>query len=42
MEKLGKGRLLGRFFATTRAKLREISERRAVGHVVNLAGCPGR
>jgi hypothetical protein len=41
--RLGKpngGRLLGRFFATTRAKLREISESPGVRYVVNLAGYP--
>ena len=42
MEKLGRGSLLGRFFATTRAKLREIAERLGVRHLVNLAGCPTR
>ena len=40
IEKLRDGRLLGRFFATTRAKLREIAERLGVQRVVNLAGCP--
>jgi hypothetical protein len=34
--------LLGRYFAATRAKLREISNRLGVRHVVNLAGCPAR
>jgi len=42
MQKLNEGRLLGRFFAATRAKLREISERLGVRHLVNLAGCPAR
>ena len=42
LEKLKGDRLLGRFFATTRAKLREISERLGVRHVVNLASCPAR
>ena len=42
LEKLKEDRLLGRFFATTRAKLREISERLGVRYVVNLAGCPAR
>ena len=40
IEKLRDGRLLGRFFATTRAKLREIAERLGLQRVVNLAGCP--
>ena len=42
LEKLKGDRLLGRFFATTRAKLREISERLGVRYVGNLAGCPAR
>jgi hypothetical protein len=42
LEKLKGDRLLGRLFATTRAKLREISERLGVRRVVNLAGCPAR
>jgi hypothetical protein len=42
MEKINADRLLGRFFATTRAKLREICERLGVRHVVNLSGCPTR
>ena len=42
LEKLNGDRLLGRFFATTRAKLHEISERLGVRYVVNLAGCPAR
>jgi hypothetical protein len=42
MERLGGDRLLGRFFASTRAKLREIGERLGVRHLVNLSGCPLR
>jgi REP element-mobilizing transposase RayT len=42
MEKLRTGSLLGRFFATTRAKLREIADRLGVRHLVNRAGCPTR
>jgi hypothetical protein len=42
LEKLKGDRLLGRFFATTRAKLREISERLGGRYVVNLTGCPTR
>jgi hypothetical protein len=42
MERLGGDRLLGRFFASTRAKLREIGERPGVRHLVNLMGCPLR
>ena len=42
MNKLRDGRLLGRFFATTHAKLREIAERLGMRRQVNLAGCPAR
>jgi hypothetical protein len=42
MERLGGGSLLGRVFATARAKLREMAERLGVRHVVNLAGFPAR
>jgi hypothetical protein len=42
MQRLNGDRLLGRFFAATRAKLREIAKRLGVRHLVNLAGCPAR
>jgi hypothetical protein len=42
IEKLRGDRLLGRFFAASRAKLREIGERLGVHHLVNLRGCPIR
>jgi hypothetical protein len=42
MERLGGDRLLSRFFASTRAKLREIGERFGVRHLVNLTGYPLR
>jgi hypothetical protein len=42
MEKLRNGRLLGRFFVTTRAKLRQIAERLGLSRPLNLAGCPVR
>jgi hypothetical protein len=42
MEKLRGDRLVGRFFAASRAKLREIAERIGVRHLVNLTGCPIR
>jgi hypothetical protein len=42
MERLRGGSLLGRVFATTGAKLREIAERLGMRHVVNLAGFPAR
>jgi ribosomal protein S14 len=34
--------LLGLFFASSRAKLREIAERLGVRRLANLAGCPAR
>jgi hypothetical protein len=42
LEKFRRDRLLGRFFAASRAKLREIGERLGVWHPVNLTGCPIR
>ena len=42
MEKLRGDRLVGRFFAASRAKLREIAERLAVRRLVNLVGFPIR
>ena len=42
MEKLRGDRLVGRFFAASRAKLREIADRIGVRHLVNLTGCPIR
>jgi hypothetical protein len=38
-EKLRGDRLVGRFFAASRAKLREIADRIGVRHLVNLTGC---
>ena len=38
LEKLRDGRLLGRYFVTTRAKLREIAERLGMRRLVNVAG----
>ena len=40
LEKLRYGRLLSRFFATTRQRLREVAERLGVRRVPNLGGCP--
>jgi hypothetical protein len=40
--KLSKGRLLGRFFAASRARLREVAARLGVHHLANLAACPAR
>ena len=42
IEKLRGDRLLGRFFAASRAKLREIAGRLGVRRLVNLRGCPIR
>ena len=40
LEKLRQGRLLGRFFAASRARLQEVAARLNVHHLVNLACCP--
>ena len=42
LHKLAAGRSLGRFFAASRARLREIAERLGVHHVANLGGCAAR
>jgi hypothetical protein len=42
IEKLSKGRLLGRFFAVSRARPREVAAHLGVHHLANLAGCPAR
>jgi REP element-mobilizing transposase RayT len=42
LQKLSKGRLLGRFFAGTRERLREVARGLGVHHLANLAGCPAR
>ncbi len=42
IEKLSKGRLLGRFFAASRERLREVAVRLALHHLPNLGGCPAR
>jgi hypothetical protein len=42
MEKLRTGRLLGRFFAASQAKLQEIAQRLNARFVVNIARCPAR
>ena len=39
LEKLRQGRLLGRFFATSRQRLQEVAERLGLRRVPNLAGC---
>ena len=40
LEKLGQGRLLGRFLAASRQRLRDVAERLGLRRVPNLAGCP--
>ena len=40
LQKLSKGRLLGRFFAASRQRLREVAERLGLRGVPNLCGCP--
>ena len=42
LEKLSRGRLLGRFFAASRARLRDVAARLGVHHLANLGGCPAR
>ncbi len=40
LEVLRNGRLLGRFFAGSRAQLQELARKLRVRHLVNVAGCP--
>jgi hypothetical protein len=40
LEKLSQGKLMGRFFAASRARLREVATHLGVHHLANLAGCP--
>ena len=40
LEQLRRGRLLGRFFAATRQRLREVAQRLGLRRVANLGGCP--
>ena len=42
MRKLASGRLLGRFFAATQARLREVAQCLGVRRLANLAGCMTR
>ena len=42
LQKLAAGRLLGRFFAASRTRLREVAERLGVHHLANLGGCAAR
>jgi hypothetical protein len=40
LDRLRTGRPLGRFFAATRTRLREIGKQLNLKHVPNLGGCP--
>ncbi len=42
LEKLKGGRLLGRFFAASRVRLREVATHLNVHHLANLSGCLAR
>jgi hypothetical protein len=42
LDKLSKGRLLGRFFAASRGRLRTVAAQLGVHHLANLGGCPAR
>jgi hypothetical protein len=42
IEKLSNGRLLGRFFAASRERLREVARGLGVHHLANLSGCASR
>ncbi len=42
IEKLSNGRLLGRFFAAHRQRLRDVARGLGVHHLANLGGCPAR
>jgi hypothetical protein len=42
LEKLSNGRLLGRFLAAKRERLREVARGLGVHHLANLSGCPAR
>jgi hypothetical protein len=42
LEKLRSGRLLGRFFAASRERLRTVAARLGVHHLANLGGCLAR
>ncbi|MHC5539708.1 hypothetical protein ACYOEI_15935, partial [Singulisphaera rosea] len=40
LESLRKGRLLGRFLASSRSRLKDVADRIGLGRVANLNGCP--
>ncbi len=40
VEKMSRGRMFGRFFAASRARLREVAERLGLSRLANLNACP--
>ena len=40
LKRLSQGSLVGRFFATTRQRLRDVAQRLGLKRVPNLGGCP--
>ena len=40
LEKLRQGRLPGRFFASSRKRLKEVADQLGLKRVANLGGCP--
>ncbi len=42
LEKLSQGRLLGRYFAAKRERLRELARGLGVHHLANAGGCPAQ
>jgi hypothetical protein len=42
LQKLSKGRLLGRFFAANRERLRDVARELGVHRLANLGGSPAR
>ena len=42
LEKLRGGRPLGRFFAASRERLREVATKLGLHHLANLGECPAR
>jgi REP element-mobilizing transposase RayT len=42
LQKLSEGRLMGRFFASNRDRLKDVARELGVHHLANLGGCPAR
>jgi hypothetical protein len=40
LRKLSEGRMLGRFFAASRERLRDVAARLGLRRAINLGGCP--